>query len=197
MVKVRVGAVSIALLLLSACNAREPRTPEVLGLRFGAPTDSFRQFLPDSAVRESYPLIPAFGYELNFPNPDGWNMIVQDSSEDMLRNQVYGIYISRMGSDNCTQKSVDSLMRAIRTRQLVGFDQTVMKPDANGLGVRAIGLGARRMLTVGVSCFIRTLSANFSYLDRDAFAYRDTLQADSLLRQVSNAIKGYESRKLN
>ncbi len=196
MTSYRVIAASALLVALGACTRQEFGPPEVLGIRFGATTESFRQFIPDSGVREDFPLIPAHGYKLSFPNPDNWTVIVQDSSEDLARNQVYGIHLSRMGDDNCTQESADSLMRTIRNRYFAGFEQVVTRPQEGRVGVSTVGLGERRMLAVGVSCFIRTLTADFSYLDLDLFAYRDTLVVDSLLQQVTEALRGYESRTL-
>lgn len=179
-----------------ACSGKPAGPPDILGIPFGAPTADLAPYLPDAAKRESYPLIPLYGFKLAYPNPDNWTVIVQDTSEDLLRNQVFAIHLGRDRAQGCGRSDMDTLATNLISRQFRGFDETIKRVDPADSTVLITGVSPRRLLAARLSCFIGALGVQFTYIDRDVFRYRDTSEVAHALRAAMREAQAFRSRTL-
>ena len=183
--------------LLAGCQRAPEGPPSVLGIPFAVPISSIKQHLPEDAKPTQFPLIPMYGYKLQFANPENWEVIVQDESPDeLVESRIFAIYLHRSLGRPCTLKDTEAVISDLQKKYEVGFStRTVRKLKEE----EAVGLTAsneRRLLTAIASCFMQNIRIKFTYIDLDHYQYRKPDEVSNLLRKAAVEDKEYKNRVL-
>jgi hypothetical protein len=90
------------------CTPRETTVPDVLGIKFGIPVSDLESYLPEDAKPETY-MVPMYGYKLIYPNPDNWDVIVEEGGPDgvITTKSIWKIYIAKALTDDCAQNHTE------------------------------------------------------------------------------------------
>ena len=183
------------LLLASGCSPPPKKNAvDVIGVPFVVPVAQLKNFLPGGAKPEHYPLIPFYGYKLQYPNPENWEVLVQDDGGGLLEKAIFNIYISRTLDDKCVEKDAKSMARSVERRYFDDFNDSFL--NKHGKSYIFFGASDRKMLTVEIRCSAETLSASFTYLDLDRYKYQQPDEITKLIMQKTLQAKEYASRTL-
>jgi hypothetical protein len=180
------------------CKRTPEDAPKVIGIPFAVPISSISQHMPPGEKAEQYPLIPMYGYKLQFANPDNWEAIVHDESDDdFTEKRIFAIYLGKSLGRTCTGNDTETLINELQKKYEIGFTTSFVHKlkDEDAFIFRAVD--DRRMLTATALCFSQNLSVKFGYVDLDRYQYRKPDEIKSLLNAAVEEAKEYKSRVLN
>jgi hypothetical protein len=194
---IKLTYLAAALALLPGCQRSPEAVPKVIGIPFAVPVGAIQQHFPVGEKPTQYPLIPMYGYKLQFPNPENWEVIVQDESPDELaESRIFAIYLGRTLGRACTRIDTNSLIDELQKKHAAAFSITTVQNMKEEEAVALVAVDERRMLSATASCFIQNLSVRFTYLDLDRYQYRKPEEVRALLKKAALDAKEYKTRVL-
>lgn len=190
-------ALALVLLAGTACQPTITNRPDVLGIRFGDSIESIpKDRIENPDKPESYPLLGLMGYKLSYPNPENWEIIVQQDDEDLEEKGIHKITISKNTKESCYKGDINELSQRLQTKYRPGFKhlQEFSRQDSDSKRILASSAG--RALDIKITCFFGTIFAEFLYLDLDAFKYKNSVEIQEAIRRVNTELSEFPARTL-
>jgi hypothetical protein len=183
--------------LFAGCQREPEEAPKVIGIPFAVPISTIKKHLPEGAKPTEYPLIPMYGYKLQFANPDNWEVIVQDESPDeLVESRIYAIYLGRTLGRACARTDTESVVTELQKKYAGGFPTTAVHNMKEDEAITFMAVDERRLLSATASCFVQNLSVRFTYIDLDRYQYRKPEEVKALIKKTAVEAKEYKSRVL-
>lgn len=188
---------AVLLVALAGCQRQSQEPPSVIGIPFAVPVSAIKQHLAPGAKPEQYPLIPMYGYKLQYANPDNWEVIVQDeSAEELAEARIYSIYLGRNLGRSCSKSDTQAVVADLQKKYASSFPDSTVQALKNEEAYSFVAVDERRMLSATASCFIENLDVRFTYLDLDRFQYRKLPEVEAILKRAALEVKEYKTRVL-
>ena len=183
---------------LAGCDRAPQGAPTVIGIPFAVPITAIKQHLPEGAKPTQYPLIPMYGYKLQFANPENWEVIVQDEAPDELHeSRIYAIYLGRALGRACNRSDTEAVISDLLKKHESFFSATAVHRIKEEEAVALVAVDERRMFSATASCFIQNLGVRFTYLDLDRYQYRRPDDMKDILKKSTIETKEFKNRVLN
>lgn len=195
--RLRTAALALTLLAVTACHPTTPHRPDVLGIKFGETIESIpKDRLENPNKPESYPLLGLMGYKLSYPNPENWEIIVQQDNKDLEEKAIHKINISKNTKTSCDKSDINELSQRLQTKYRPGFKhlQEFSHQDTDSRRILAASEG--RALEIKITCFFGTIFAEFLYFDLDAFKYKNLVEIQEAIRRVNTELSEFPTRTL-